>query len=193
MSEKDKAEINLIIKDLEKGGLRDSLRDQTASAGESGETGPQARPKKTESRYTLEHDAVLSNGSETYNCRILDISKNGCLITAEEDTSAKKTISRRSNYTINIRCMSLEIQLESRLQRKSEAHGTNEYAMEFVNISKEKRHSLNMLIHTLKKMGAKDRLESSIPLTEEEIDKTVSKTPYKIVLFFRKLIMKDVG
>jgi len=68
-----------------------------------------------------------------------------------------------------------------------------EYAMEFIDITKEKRHSLNILIQTLKKMGAKNRLEVSTPLPDEELDKTVSNTPYKIVLFFRKLILKDVG
>ena len=65
--------------------------------------------------------------------------------------------------------------------------------MEFVNLSKEKKHDLNILIHTLKKMGAADRIEGPIPMPEEEIDKTVSSTPYKIVLFFRKLILKDIG
>jgi hypothetical protein len=41
-------------------------------------------------------------------------------------------------------------------------------------------------------MGAKNRLEESTPLPDAEIEKTISGTPYRIVLFFRKLILKDI-
>jgi c-di-GMP-binding flagellar brake protein YcgR len=186
LTENEKTGINSIIKDLEKGGLRDSSRDRAASAGYTEEPGPELHPKKTASRYTLAHDAVLSSGNNTINCRLLDISKNGCLITAEQAISAKQI------YKMNIRCMNLEIEIDSRLQRKAEPYGTKGYAMEFVDISKEKRHSLNILIQTLKKMGAKNRLEESTPLPDAEIEKTISGTPYRIVLFFRKLILKDI-
>lgn len=190
LTKKEKTGINTIIKDLEKGGLRDSSRDRAAA--ETGETGrPELRP--TASRYTLAHDAVLSGGNRTINCRMLDISKNGCLITTEQAISEKQTISEKQIYQMNIRCMNLEIEIDSRIKRKPEPHGAKQYAMEFVDITKEKKHSLNILVQTLKKIGAKNRIEESTPLPDEEIDKTVLGTPYKIVLFFRKLILKDVG
>lgn len=185
LTEKEKTGINIIIKDLEKGGLRDSSRDQ--AAGETGKTGPELHQQKTASRYTLAHDAVLSSGNRTINCRMLDISKNGCLITAEQDLSEKHI------YQMNIRCMNLEIEIDSRIKRNPEPLGAKKYAMEFIDITKEKMHRLNILIQTLKKIGAKNRLDESTPLPDKEIDKTVSGTPYKIVLFFRKLILKDVG
>jgi hypothetical protein len=186
LAESGKRGITDIIKDLEKGGLRDFSRKPTDASGKGTVAEPEPLPRERATRYLLTHEAYLSDGSETVMCRLIDLSAEGCLITAD------RNIAENRNYKINIKCMNQKIELDSRVQRKSAPQGRTDYAMEFVNLTKEKKHELNALIHTLKKMGATNRIDISTPLSDELIDKTVSATPYKIVIFFRKLILRDV-
>ena len=186
LTDLEKTGINLIIKDLEKGGLRDFSRDRAAALLSSAGAGQELQPQKTSTRYILTHEASISDGENIIKCRMLDISMNGCLITADRNISDSRI------YKMSIRCMNLKIELDSRVQRKSGDPDKNAFAMEFINLTKAKKHNLNILIHTLKKAGATNRKKESMPLPDEEIDKTVSTTPYKIVIFFRKLILKDV-
>jgi len=94
---------------------------------------------------------------------------------------------------MKISCMKLEADIKGKITRKAELSGIAGYGVRFVNLSRPQKQKISRIIGTLQKIGAQDRLVESITVSEEVIDRSVQNSPYKIVLFFRKLLLKDVG
>ena len=182
-----KNKLNAIIEYLERGGLRDYSREKKAVLVQAAERRAYSRLYETASRYTLTHNAVLTMEGKNIQCQVLDISRNGCFIKTGQD------IPLDSNHTINLRCMKMETAVKGRIEWKTMLHGLNGYGVKFMNLTKGEKRNIDMFIHTLKKIGAQNRLKEAQPVSEDVIDKGVINTPYKIVLFFKKLLLKDIG
>lgn len=178
--------IKVIIDDLEKGRLRDYSRDYKEDSEDAIKKMLYPRLKETTSRYKLNHTAILIEGEKNIQCQMLDISRNGCLIKTEHD------ISEGTIHKINIRCMKLEAEIEGTIKRKTDLGGLNGYGVEFINITKPEKQKIGRIINTLKRIGARNRLDGARRVSEDVIDKSVAGTPYKIILFFKRLLLKDV-
>ena len=142
--------------------------------------------EKTSPRYRVNHTAILTKDGKKITCGIADISIKGCFITVERD------IVVGTYYQVKIKCMNLEVETEGIIMRKSELYGLNGYGVKFINLTKLKHRKIDTIVRTIKKIGARDRLENVSPVAEEAIDKYVANTPYRAVLFFRRLLLKDV-
>lgn len=187
LTDAEKMGISSLIEDLEKGGTRDFSREVKGAVPEGSEVTELTHQRKTAARYKLIHEAVLTGEKENIQCEIVNISKNGCFLTAERE------IPEGLIYRIKIRCMKLEVEMEGEINRKSGSRGVYGYGVKFINATKQKKQIINMIIRKYKKIGARNRLKDSSPVSDEVIDRYVAHTPYRIVLFFKKLLLKNVN
>lgn len=186
LTDTEKMGINALIKYLEKGGARDFSREGEGAVPAGSEAAELTRKRKTAARYKLLHEAILTSEKENIQCKIVNISKDGCFVTAGHDIPDGVT------FRMKLRCIKLEIEMEIEIKRKTEYRGVHSYAIKFINATKQERQIINMIIRKYKKIGARDRIKDSNPVSDEVIDRYVANTPYRIVLFFRKLVLKDV-
>ncbi len=186
LTDAEKMGINALIKDLEKGGARDFSREGDGAVPAGSEAAELTHQRKTAARYKLLHEAILTSEKENIQCKIVNISKDGCFVTAGQDIPDGVT------FRMKLRCIKLEIEMEIEIKRKTEYRGVHSYAIKFINATKQERQIINMIIRKYKKIGARDRIKDSNPVSDEVIDRYVADTPYRIVLFFRKLVLKDV-
>ncbi len=186
LTDAEKMGINALIKDLEKGGARDFSRGGEGAVPAGSEAAELTHQRKTAARYKLLHEAILTGEKENIQCKIVNISKDGCFVTAGQDIPGGVT------FRMKLRCIKLEIEMEIEIKRKAEYRGVYSYAIKFINATKQERQIINMIIRKYKKIGAQDRLKDSNPVSDAVIDRYVANTPYRIVLFFRKLVLKDV-
>lgn len=187
MTPVEKSSINTIIEDLEKAHLRNYARDIEMALAKGIETKPSSGLKKTAPRYRVNHTVVLTKEGKTIQCPLVDISRNGCFITTRKDIIVDAL------YSLKIRCVNREADVKGKIMRKSEQYGIHGYGIMFKNVTKPEKRKIDSILHTIKMIGARDRLESVKPVAEEVIDKSVTNTPYKVILFFRRLLLRDVG
>ncbi|MCK4804314.1 MAG: PilZ domain-containing protein [Spirochaetes bacterium] len=187
LTDAEKMGINALIKDLEKGGARDFSREGDGAVPAGSEAAELTHQRKTAARYKLLHEAILTGEKENIQCKIVNISKDGCFVTAGQDIPDGVT------FRMKLRCIKLEIEMKIEIKRKTEYRGVYSYAIKFINATKQERQIINMIIRKYKKIGARDRIKDSSAVDDEVIDRYVANTPYRIVLFFRKLVLKDVS
>ncbi|MCK5094373.1 MAG: PilZ domain-containing protein [Spirochaetes bacterium] len=182
LTDAEKMGINALIKDLEKGGARDFSREGDGAVPAGSEAAELTHQRKTAARYKLLHEAILTSEKENIQCKIVNISKDGCFVTAGQDIPDGIT------FRIKLRCIKLEIEMKIEIKRKTEYRGVYSYAIKFISATKQDKKIVNMIIRKYKKIGARDRLKDSSPVSEEVIDRYVVNTPYRTVLFFKKLL-----
>lgn len=182
LTDEEKMGINALMNDLEKGGTRDFSREGEGTVPAGSEAAERTHQRKTAARYKLLHEAILTSEKENIQCEIVNISKNGCFVKAGQDIPDGIT------FRIKLRCIKLEIEMKIEIKRKTEYRGVYSYAIKFISATKQDRKIVNMIIRKYKKIGARDRLKDSSPVSEEVIDRYVVNTPYRTVLFFRKLL-----
>ncbi len=182
LTDEEKMGINALMNDLEKGGTRDFSREGEGTVPAGSEAAERTHQRKTAARYKLLHEAILTSEKENIQCEIVNISKNGCFVKAGQDIPDGIT------FRIKLRCIKLEIEMKIEIKRKTEYRGVYSYAIKFISATKQDRKIVNMIIRKYKKIGARDRLKDSSPVSEEVIDRYVVNTPYRTVLFFKKLL-----
>jgi c-di-GMP-binding flagellar brake protein YcgR len=178
--------LGALLEELEVGGFRDYAREQIAVRAKTTEDRVISRITETAPRYTVQHTAVLKKEDENIHCQLIDISKHGCFVKTGHD------LPQGTMYRLVLRCMKYEAEVNGRIEWKSELDKQHGYGIKFMNLTRGEKKNLSMMIHTLKNIGVKNRLEVARPVGKDVIDKSVTNTPYRIILFFRKLMLKDV-
>ena len=186
MTTENKYQLNILIEDLEKSGVRDFMREKKTKKAKSAEKREATRIWETAQRYALTHSAVLEDNEQIIRSQVLDISKHGCFIKSEND------IPVGTEYTLIIQLLNHELHMKGLIEWKSDYHGHDGYGVKFVDLTAHERREIDKLIHTIKELGARNRLTEVHQVEEEVFDRSVANTPYKIVLFFKKLLLKDV-
>lgn len=187
LSENTKYQLNMLIKVLEMGGLRDYFREQKTTQAKEHELRSTTRITETASRYSLSHTAVLSGKGKDINCQLLDISERGCYIRTPESFSVSQ------KYRVTIICMNQKTSVKGVIEWAGESEKPGRYGVKFIDITKEEKKNLMAIIRVLIKFGAYNRTRDAHPVSEEVFDRSVAHTPYRVVLFLKKLILKDVG
>lgn len=177
-----KVRIDTIMAQLNKGGLRNTERDYSEPRPKETLSTPER--KSTKPRYIINHSAILERQNEKYWCRILDISMHGCRLLTTKEYNMDYT------YSLSISCMKNELTVDIKLNWKTNRQGAVEYGVSFIHQTESTRTTLKKILHSLKKIGAQDRLKSASPLPDSVLDERVADTPYRAVLFLKKLIGK---
>ena len=86
--------------------------------------------------------------------------------------------------------MKNELTVDIKLNWKTNRRGAVEYGVSFIHQTESIRVTLKKILHSLKKIGAQDRLKSASPVPDRIIDEKVADTPYRAVLFLKKLVGK---
>jgi len=178
--------LDALITDLEKSGFRDSHREHVTAREKAAEKRTVSRIQDTAPRYTVEHTVVLKHEDDSIHCQLQDLSRRGCFVKTQQD------IPEDAMYRLSLRCMKHKVELNGRIEWKSELDEQHGYGIMFINLTRGEQKNLNMIIHALKRIGVKDRLKDAHPIPDEAIERSISHTPYRIVIFFRKLFLKDV-
>ena len=177
-----KVRIDSIMAQLNKSGLRNTERDY--SELRPNETLGTPERKSTKPRYIINHSAIIERQHEKYWCRILDISMHGCRLLTTKEYNMDYT------YSLSISCMKNELTVDIKLNWKTNRQGAVEYGVSFIHQTESIRVTLKKILHSLKKIGAQDRLKSASPLPDSVLDEKVADTPYRAVLFLKKLVGK---
>jgi hypothetical protein len=130
------------------------------------------------------HRAVLVGNGKEYHCSLLDLSRNGCLISTTSNLEAEK------KYRMNLQCLRFSVRVDAAITRQSMVNGAWRYGVSFMNPSKAEKQSLKKIMRLLRRIGAQNRLKTAAPLDEAIIDQQVQRTPYRSVLFLRKILRK---
>ena len=178
--------LEALIGELEKSGFRDQHREQMTSREKAHEKRTVSRIQDTAPRYTVEHTAILKREGEIIHCQLLDLSAHGCFVKTNHE------ISENSLYRLTLRCMKYEAELNGRIEWVSDLDGQHGYGIMFVNVTKSEQKNVSMILHLLKHAGVQDRLSDARPVSEDTIERSVSSTPYRAIIFLRKLFLKDV-
>jgi hypothetical protein len=177
-----KEQIDSIIVLLKKSGLRNADRDgRVSGVKDAPDTTSRAITKP---RYITKHTAILEGQRDEHPCRILDISMHGCRLHTMVDCSTDEI------YSLRINCMKYETVLEVKLNWKTMRQDSVEYGVSFMKHTDSSRQSLKKTLRSLKKIGARNRLNSATPVPDRVIDEHVTDSPYKAVLFFKRLMGK---
>jgi c-di-GMP-binding flagellar brake protein YcgR len=184
MSTEQNQKINQIIDELERGGLRDFIRDQEMIPSGILKKTLYEGVTETAPRYNIKSKVVLADENRTYLCRMLDISKTGCFVVSDHD------FKEGSAHRVSIDCLKTRFSVDGRIERKVVHDGENGYGVRFAHMTRQKKKDLQRLLSLLKRIGAEDRIESARPVPEREIDASVKDTPYRAVLFFKKGVSK---
>lgn len=184
MSADQRKKLDGIIAELERGGLRDFIRDQEMIPSGITKKNLYEGVTETAPRYTIKSKVVLSDENQTYLCRIVDISKTGCFVVSAHDLKGGLV------YRVKIDCLKTRFSVDGRIERKEDHDGETGYGVRFVHMTRHKKKNLQRLLLLLKRIGAEDRMKSARPVTDKEIDSSVEDTPYKAVLFFKRGMSK---
>jgi len=144
-----KEEVESIVAELERGGLRDYIRDQEMIPAGTTEKGLYRGVAETEPRYNVFNRAVLADGTETHLGMIVDISKTGCLLKCESD------LPEGASFTVTVHSMKMRFSSEGKIDRKVEIDGKKGYSLRFHSLPRHKRRELMKLFRVLRKVGAK--------------------------------------
>jgi c-di-GMP-binding flagellar brake protein YcgR len=174
MNEEHKRQLYALVATLERGGLRNAVREGAEQAKR-----PQAAGAP---RYIVTSKTVLSGDGSEHACTLLDLSKHGCLIATGD------VIEHRMGYRMSIECMNHSVSLDACITRHTAADGEQRYGVSFLKRSKPVKRELKKILHSLRKIGASNRLAAATPVGEEVIDRSVQRTPYRSVLFFKRLL-----
>jgi hypothetical protein len=184
--EKDqKRHLDALIRDLERGGIRDRLREEKTGLALSSEKRTMTRFQKTAPRYTLHHFAAVKDGTNSAQCAISDLSKRGCFLRSD------RRLTIGGIYPLKITCMNSEIDISGKVIWKSD-NTSGGYGVEFSHLTKNERTRLRLLLRQLKKTGFQTRMNGSRSAEEGVFEKSVVNTPYKIVLLLKKVLMRDM-
>lgn len=178
-----KEELDSLIRDLEQGGVRDTLREEKTSQALSYEKRTMSRFQKTAPRYTIRRFAFVEDGKSVVQCQLVDVSRRGCFLRSNHHLELGAT------YPLKMKCMNSEIDLNGKVIWKSEDTG---YGIEFLHLTKSDHKRLHTLLHNLKKTGFQTRMHGSHSVEEEVFETSVMNTPYKMVILLKKVFMKDV-
>lgn len=180
-----KRHLYALIRDLERGCVRDRLREEKTSRALSSEKRTMSRFQKTAPRYTLRHSAVVKDGNNTAQYQLADLSKRGCFLRSD------RQLAMGGIYPLKITCMNSEIDLSGKVIWKSDDISRG-YGIEFFRLTKNEHTRLRTLLRHLKKTGFQTRMYGSQSAGEEVFEKSVMNTPYKIVILLKKVFMKDI-
>lgn len=180
-----KRDIDSLIRDLERGGVRDTLREEKTTQALSSEKRTMSRFQKTSPRYTLRHTAVVKDGNNAVQCQLVDLSKRGCFLRLDRE------LTMGGIYQLKIICMNSEIDVSGKVIWKS-GDTSRGYGIEFLHLTRNEHTRLHTLLRNLKKTGFQTRMNGSQSAEEEVFETSVMNTPYKIVLLLKKVFMKDV-
>jgi hypothetical protein len=178
-----KEELDSLIRDLERGGVRDTLREEKTSQALSYEKRTMSRFHKTAPRYTLRHYVIVEDGKSVAQCQLVDVSRRGCFLRSTHHLKMGGT------YPLKMKCMNSEIELKGKVIWKSEDRG---YGIEFLHLKKSDQKHLHTLLRNLKKTGFQTRMHGSQSVNEEVFETSVMNTPYEMVILLKKVFMKDV-
>jgi c-di-GMP-binding flagellar brake protein YcgR len=180
MNADQRAKLDGIITELERGGLRDFIRDQEMIPSGIAKKDLYEGVNMTAPRYTIRSKVVLSAGNQTYLCRMVDISKTGCFVVSAHELKDSAV------YRVMIDCLKTRLSVDGRIERKVAHDGETGYGVRFVHMTRQKKKDLQRLLILLKRIGAEDRIEYARPAQDEEIEASVQDTPYKAVLLLKK-------
>jgi c-di-GMP-binding flagellar brake protein YcgR len=184
MSADQREKLDRIIAELERGDLRDFIRDQEMIPSGITKKNLYEGVTETAPRYTIKSKVVMSDENQSYLCRLIDISKTGCFVVSEHD------FKEGSAYRVMIDCLKTRFSVDGRIERKDVHDGEKGYGVRFVHMTRQKKKDLQRLLLLLKRIGAEDRMESARPVPDREIDVSLKDTPYRAVLFLKKGIGK---
>jgi PilZ domain len=142
------AKLDGIIAELERGGLRDFIRDQDMIPAGITQKNLYEGFTETVPRYNVASKVALSDENRTYLCRMVDISRNGCFVTSEQDFYEGTT------YRVKIDCLKTRFSIDGRIERKDAHEGEKGYRVRFMRMSRQQKRDLGRLLLLLKKIGA---------------------------------------
>jgi hypothetical protein len=177
LQEEEKAKIGAVLAVLQRGRLQNMPR------------GPAERERQRVARaprYITVHSAELHGEVGDHHCSLLDLSRHGCLIA----TTANLETDRR--YRMSVRCLTHEVRVNASIMRASSKDGVWRYGVSFTDLSKSERGELKKILHLLRSIGAQNRLKTAVPLEDAIIDQQVKRTPYRTILFLKR-IFRDLS
>jgi hypothetical protein len=183
MSDAEKRGIESLIRALEKHRLRNFARDVLTPAADEPS---QPERKETAPRFSLKHSLMLNYWNENVYCTIMDISKNGCFMVSD------RVIPMQTTHLMTILCMNAEASVQGKITRKTNLGGMFGYGVRFLNVQRPEKKSIKEVLNMLKRIGAEKRINLASPVSEDIIERGLGSTPYGIVLFFKKLLLKDI-
>lgn len=178
--------LGTLMAGLERSGFRDFNRELLTAREKSAETRSVSRIVETAPRYTLEHTAILRAAAGSIHCQLLDISMHGCRVKTPHE------IRSGGFQRVTLRCMKFEAEVNGRIGWTSEIEGQRGYGIMFVDMTRGERKNLAMILRELRHAGLKDRLMDAQPVGEEIISGSVMRTPYRAVLFLKRIILRNV-
>jgi c-di-GMP-binding flagellar brake protein YcgR len=184
MSADQRAKLDGIIAELERGGLRDFIRDQEMIPSGIANKDLYEGVSETDPRYNIRSKVIFTAENQTYLCRLIDISKTGCFVVSE------RVLKCGAVYRVMIDCLKMRFSVDGKVERRDAYDGETGYGVRFVHANRRKKKDLQRLLLLLKRIGAEDRKENVRPVSDEEIDASIQDTPYKAVLFLKKGIAK---
>jgi hypothetical protein len=161
MNADQRATLDGIITELERGGLRDFIRDQEMIPSGIAKKDLYEGVSETAPRYTIKSKVVLSAENETFLCRMVDISKTGCFVISAHDLKVGAV------YSLMVDCLKTRLGADGKIERKVEHDGETGYGVRFVHMSRRKNKDLQRLLLLLKRIGAEDRTEYVRPPKDE--------------------------
>ncbi|MBI9097749.1 MAG: PilZ domain-containing protein [Spirochaetaceae bacterium] len=173
------------LNEVEKEGLRQLLNKLKAfSQFESDNI--DSDEKRTSTRYFIANDLSISMDRENSPANLMDISRSGCsLLTAVEmETNHKCLFHFRVKQTIHT-VPALVI------WKKSDKDG-RQYGLKFQDMDKPSKKALYKMISSFLRLGARKR-----KITKKDFyqrcEETLNETPYKVVLFLKRLFNINTG
>jgi hypothetical protein len=215
----EKDALSAMILDLERGGLVDGNREEASLESESKKTAP----RFTLNRDVIVTISILDpeggdsprgmggDGGDAPIGRILDISSHGCFVAGEEEEGGilregplregplregplqEGLFQEGAIRLLRIYCMNQRVNLKGKIVRRASLGGIPGYGVRFVDLTRTQRRLIEAILDSLRRIGARDRLASTAPVSEENIDRSVERTPYRMVLFFRRMLLRDTA